>query len=86
MSEDSVDSVLLEKWTELKGQVELLEHDLNKSAKGVKAAGVRVRRGLRTIKSKSAEIAKYSVVRDKGTAPAKTATPVKAPPKKAPKK
>lgn len=65
MSNETVDQDLLNKWTELKGLLEQLEVDVNKSAKGVKAAGVRVRRGLRTLKAKASDVVKYSVNKDK---------------------
>lgn len=69
MSDDALDEVLLGKWADLKAAVAELDEDLSKSAKGVKAAGVRARRGLRTLKVKAADLVKYSVNKDKTKKP-----------------
>jgi hypothetical protein len=71
MSNETVDQDLLTKWAELKGLLEELESDVSKSAKGVKAASVRVRRGLRTLKAKASDVVKYSVSKDKSEKTAK---------------
>lgn len=60
-----MDNVVLEKWDELKSIVESLEHDVSKNAKGVAAAGVRARKGLRLLQAKSKELVKLTVELDK---------------------
>lgn len=47
------DSPVLSKWNELKTLVEALEVDVAKNAKGVAAAGVRTRKGLRQLQTLS---------------------------------
>jgi len=59
------DNPVIAKWTELKGIVEQLELDVVKNAKGVAAAGVRARKGLRELKAKVAELVKTTVELDK---------------------
>jgi hypothetical protein len=54
-------SPVLAKWNELKALVEGLELDVTKNARGVSAAGVRARKGLRTLKAKASELVKLSV-------------------------
>ena len=61
MSENEV----LAKWADLKALVEALEHDIAKNAKGTAAAGVRVRKGLRELKAKAAELFKLTITFDK---------------------
>ena len=56
---------LLTKWNELKAQFEALEADVVKNAKGVAAAGVRVRKGLRQLQKSAKEFVKITVERDK---------------------
>jgi len=58
-------NVVLEKWNELKTLVENLEHDVTKNAKGVAAAGVRSRKGLRQLQAKSKELVKLTIELDK---------------------
>lgn len=74
------DNQVITKWTELKTLVDTLELDVVKNAKGVAAAGVRARKGLRDLKTKAAELVKTTVDLDKSKRAAK---PPKAP--KAPK-
>lgn len=62
-----MDSAVLEKWNELKALVETLEHDIVKNAKGVVAAGVRARKGLRELKSKSGELVKLTIELEKSS-------------------
>lgn len=72
------DNQVIAKWTEFKNIVEALELDIVKNAKGVAAAGVRARKGLREIKSKAAELVKMTVDLDKSkraARPAKAAKP-----------
>lgn len=52
---------VLDKWNELKSLVESLEVDVHKSEKGNSAAGVRSRKGLRQLQSKSKEIVKLMI-------------------------
>ena len=58
-------NLVLQKWDELKALVESLEHDLAKNAKGVSAAGVRARKGLRLLQGKSKELVKLTIELDK---------------------
>lgn len=59
------ENVVLEKWAEIKALVESLELDLQKNARGVAAAGVRVRKGLRDLKTRAADLVKTTVELDK---------------------
>jgi|GEM_PF-1123413 hypothetical protein len=61
------DNEVLAKWSELKSLVESLEHDVAKSAKGVAAAGVRVRKGLRELKTKAGDLVKTTLTLEKST-------------------
>jgi len=61
MSSDTV----LAKWNELKTLVEALEVDVAKNARGVAAAGVRVRKGLRQLASSSKDLVKLTLENDK---------------------
>lgn len=61
MSSDTV----LAKWNELKSLVEGLEVDVAKNARGVAAAGVRVRKGLRQLASSSKDLVKLTLENDK---------------------
>jgi len=57
---------VLDKWNDLKSLVEALEHDVSKNARGVVAAGVRARKGLRLLQNKSKELVKLTIELDKG--------------------
>ena len=59
--ETQTDSVVLSKWGELKTLVETLEEDVTKNASGNAAAGVRARKGLRTLKQTTADLVKRQV-------------------------
>lgn len=59
------DNEILAKWSDLKSLVESLEHDVAKNAKGTAAAGVRVRKGLRDLKTKAGELVKLTLTLDK---------------------
>jgi hypothetical protein len=61
MSENEV----LAKWADLKALVEALEHDVAKNAKGTAAAGVRVRKGLRELKTAAGDLVKLTITLDK---------------------
>lgn len=63
---------VMAKWNDLKSLIESLELDVMKNAKGVAAAGVRARKGLRTLKARASELVKLTVERDK-VKPEKTA-------------
>jgi len=65
------DNQVIAKWTELKALVDTLELDVVKNAKGVAAAGVRARKGLRDLKTKAAELVKTTVDLDKSKRAAK---------------
>ena len=52
-------------WEEIKALVADVELDVHKNAKGNNAAGVRVRKGLRTLKSKASALVKLTVDLDK---------------------
>ena len=52
-------------WEELKSLVESVEPDVVKNARGVAAAGVRARRGLRAVKSKVSDLIKVTISNEK---------------------
>ena len=54
-------SSILEQWEEIKVLVESLELDVHKSAGGNKSAGVRVRKGLRTLKREATDLVRASL-------------------------
>lgn len=56
---------VLAKWSEIKTIVESLEQDVQKNAKGVAAAGVRVRKGLRLLQSVAKGLVKITLEEDK---------------------
>jgi len=60
-----MDNIVLEKWNELKSLVESLEHDVTKNAKGTTAAGIRARKGLRQLQTKSKELVKLTIELEK---------------------
>lgn len=53
------------KWTELKALVEALEPDVLKNARGVAAAGVRARKGLRQLQSSAKDLVKVTLESEK---------------------
>ncbi len=57
-------SNIVENWENSKELIESLEADLNKTAGGNKAAGVRLRKGLRTVKNQAAALVKESLQQD----------------------
>lgn len=72
---------VLTKWSELKELVEALELDVAKNARGVAAAGVRARKGLRALQGKSKELVKLTIELEKSSKapevpPAPEPTPV----------
>lgn len=56
---------LVESFEELKVLVESLQVDIVKNASGNKSAGVRARKGLRTLKKLASELVKDSLSSDK---------------------
>ena len=61
---DSTSSIL-EQWEEIKVLVESLELDVHKNARGNKSAGVWARRGLRALKSASADLVRATITAEK---------------------
>ena len=58
-------SSILDQWSEIKVLIETLDLDVVKNANGNKSAGVRARRGLRLLKTKSAELVRETIESDK---------------------
>ena len=56
---------LVESFEQLKVLVESLQVDIVKNASGNKSAGVRARKGLRTLKKLASELVKDSLTSDK---------------------
>lgn len=56
---------ILETWDEIKAIMNELELHIVKNARGVAAAGVRARKGLREIKKKASHLVKLTVELDK---------------------
>jgi hypothetical protein len=79
------DNQVLAKWNEIKEVMSSIELDVAKNARGTAAAGVRARKGLRTLKIKATELVKLTVELDKVKKTEKSAKASKAP-GKAPKK
>ena len=52
-------------WSEIKTLIESLDLDIMKNASGNASAGVRARRGLRLLKTKSAELVKTTIAEEK---------------------
>ena len=61
MSSDTIVSA----WNEIKTLVEQIEVDVTKNANGNASAGVRARKGLRTLKTKAAELTKATIEAEK---------------------
>ena len=57
--------VVATKWAEVKAQVDELELDVQKNARGNSAAGVRTRKGLRNLRKAVTELVKLTVAVDK---------------------
>ena len=58
-------SSITDQWNEIKVLVESLDLDVVKNANGNSSAGVRARRGLRLLKTKSADLVKSTIESDK---------------------
>jgi hypothetical protein len=82
----SDENTLLQQWTELKEICDGLEHDVAKNARGVAAAGIRIRKSLRELQKKARAFVKFTITRDKELKAAKPKKPGRRPPvgKKAP--
>ena len=52
---------ILNNWGEIKNLIESLEEDMGKTAGGNKAAGVRVRKGLRNLKTMTSGLVKETL-------------------------
>ena len=63
---DSNTNQVLELWSEIKQLLDDLDLDAAKNARGVNAAGVRLRKGLRGVKSKITELVRLTTALDKG--------------------
>lgn len=61
------ENVILDKWSELKTLVESIDVDVVKNAKGVAAAGVRARKGLRTLQSVAKALVKLTIETEKAS-------------------
>ena len=58
-------SSITDQWNEIKVLIESLDVDIVKNADGNSSAGVRARRGLRLLKSKTADLVKKTIEEDK---------------------
>lgn len=58
-------SSIIEQWNEIKVLIESIDLDVVKNASGNASAGVRARRGLRLLKSKSGDLVKTTIEEDK---------------------
>ena len=58
-------SSIIDQWNEIKVLIETLDLDVVKNANGNKSAGVRARRGLRLLKTKSSELVRETIDSDK---------------------
>ena len=56
---------VLSLWEEIKEIVKNLEVDVTKNARGVAAAGVRARKGLRTLQAKTRDLVRLTIELDK---------------------
>lgn len=60
-----MENSILVLWDEIKTLIESIDLDVRKNAAGNASAGVRARKGLRTLKSKSAILTKVTVETEK---------------------
>ena len=61
MTTTTTNEDVMAKWQELKTLVATLETDVTKNADGNAAAGVRARKGLRTLKQTTADLVKLTL-------------------------
>lgn len=64
MTTTTTNDEVLTKWEELKTLVATLETDVTKNATGNAAAGVRARKGLRTLKQTTSDLVKLTLNKD----------------------
>ena len=64
MTTTTTNDEVLTKWEELKTLVATLETDVTKNATGNAAAGVRARKGLRTLKQTTTDLVKLTLNKD----------------------
>ena len=57
-------------WNEIKTLVETIDVDVSKNAKGNASAGVRARKGLRLLRTKTSELVKATLGKEEATAEA----------------
>jgi hypothetical protein len=60
-----VDNSILTIWDEIRHLIESIDLDVRKNAAGNASAGVRARKGLRTLKSRAAALTKVTVETEK---------------------
>ena len=60
-SESGTTGAILTKWNEIKEIMQEIELDVVKNDRGVIAAGLRVRKGLRVIKARTAALVKLTI-------------------------
>jgi hypothetical protein len=58
-------NTIVSAWNDIKTLVEQIEADVTKNANGNASAGVRARKGLRTLKAKAAELTKATIEAEK---------------------
>ena len=58
-------SQILDKWIEIKTLIESIDLDVHKNAGGNASAGVRSRKGLRTLKNAAADLVKLTIEEEK---------------------
>jgi hypothetical protein len=58
-------SQILNKWNEIKVLVDSIDLDVLKNANGNASAGVRARKGLRTLKNAASELVKTTITEEK---------------------
>jgi len=56
---------IVEKWDEIRALAESLDMDVRKNSRGNVSAGIRARKGLRLLKTMSAELVKLTVNEEK---------------------
>lgn len=60
-----VDNLIQDLWIEIRSLVESIDLDVRKNAAGNASAGVRARKGLRSLKSKASALTKVTVESEK---------------------
>lgn len=69
MSDNVLNQTILDLWHELRTMVDSIEQDVNKNARGVNAAGVRARKGIRLLRKKLGELSKASLAQSSAKKP-----------------